>query len=163
MSENDLQPTSALPMEEFEIDQILYCSLAKQEMDEAALHALAHAVIPLNRMDHITGVLMHSQGVFVQLIEGSPQAVAHLWARLLRDPRHYGVVQLYHYRELEQRTCQDWDMKLVSFQTLHGIVHNARKEVQAGRHTVWAQAIERMDFLLSHSHWDSFVKELKQG
>lgn len=148
--------------QEFEMDQILYCSLAKQPMDLPALQALACSVAQLNRMDHITGLLMYSDGVFVQLIEGPPQAVAHLWARLLRDPRHYGVVQLYHYRELERRTCQNWNMKLVSFETLHGIVHNAREEVRAGQHTPWAHAIERMDFLLSQANWHDFVKDIKQ-
>lgn len=156
-------PSAAnIAAEDIDIDQILYCSLAKQPMDEAALHALAQSAAALNRMDHITGLLMHSDSVFVQLIEGPRHAVQHLWTRLLRDPRHFGIVQLYHYRELETRTCQNWDMKLVSVDMLQSIVHQAHEEVRAGRPSVWAQAIERMDFLLSDSHWNEFVKQLKQ-
>jgi hypothetical protein len=146
---------------EIEIDQILYCSLARQPMSGYDLKALSESVMPINRMDHITGLLMYSDGVFVQLIEGSPQAVHHLWSRLLRDPRHFGVVQLYHYRELEQRTCQDWDMKLVSFETLRGIIHEAKEELRSGKHSVWAPAIERMDFLLTSSQWARFVSDMK--
>jgi Sensors of blue-light using FAD len=156
-----LADSSASPAQDFEIDQILYCSLAKAPMDAAALRALSQSVAPINRMDHITGLLMYSDGVFVQLFEGPPQAVQHLWARLLRDPRHYGIVQLYHYRELEQRTCQDWHMKLVDIETLRGIVTQAREEVQQGQHSVWAAAIERMDFLLSTSEWDRFVERMR--
>jgi Sensors of blue-light using FAD len=160
--DRDLISADSAAVEDFEIDQILYCSIAKQPMDEHALHALAESVAPINRMDHITGLLMYSDNVFVQLIEGPRQAMQHLWSRLLRDSRHFGIVQLYHYRELESRTCQSWDMKLVSFDTLQAIVRNAHEEVRAGRRTVWAHAIERMDFLLSDSNWDNFVKELKQ-
>lgn len=130
-------------------------------MSGAALSALAAGVIPLNKMDHITGLLMYSDGVFVQLIEGPPSAVKHLWSRLLRDPRHFGVVQLYHYRELEQRSCDGWDMKLVDFATLRGIIHQAKTEIDAGHHSVWAGAIERMDFLLTSSQWLRFVDEIK--
>lgn len=130
-------------------------------MNETALDAMIASVSALNRLDHITGLLMYSEGVFVQLIEGPPEAVQHLWARLLRDPRHFGVVQLYHYRELEQRSCQDWAMKRVDFETLRSIIHQAKEETAAGRHSVWAGAIERMDVLLTSSRWIKFVGELK--
>ena len=148
--------------DEIEFDQILYCSLARKPMSDADLDELVASVVPLNRMDHITGLLMYSEGAFVQLVEGPRDAINHLWARLLRDPRHFGVVQLHHERELEQRTCQDWAMKRVDISTLRGIVHQARQEAQQGKPSVWAPAIERMDFLLSDSQWDQFVEDLKQ-
>jgi Sensors of blue-light using FAD len=167
----DQGTNSLIPAEKFlrgdadqdiEIDQILYCSLSPQPMDEEELQAFTTGFASLNRMDHITGLLMYSDQVFLQMIEGPPQAVDHLWSRILRDPRHFGVVQLYHYRELERRTCEAWDMQLVSFETMQSIVHKAYEEVRSGKHTVWAKAIERMDFLLTTAHWDSFVKELKE-
>lgn len=148
---------------EIEMDQMLYCSLSREPMDDAALDAMLASVAPLNRMDHITGLLMYSEGVFVQLIEGPPKAVKHLWERLLRDQRHYGVVQLYHYRELEQRICSGWAMKRVDISTLRGIIHPARMEISAGKKSAWASAIERMDFLLTPSNWDNFTRQLKQN
>lgn len=146
---------------DIEIDQILYCSLSREEMSDAALDAMLAGIVAINRMDHITGLLMYSEGVFVQLIEGPPQAVNHLWARLLRDQRHYGIVQLYHYRELEQRTCSFWEMKRVDISTLRGIIHRAQIETSAGTKSAWAHAIERMDFLLTPSNWSNFTKQLK--
>jgi Sensors of blue-light using FAD len=150
------------PDQDIEIDQILYCSLSPHPMDEEGLQAFTTGFASLNRMDHITGLLMYSDQVFLQMIEGPPQAVHDLWSRILRDSRHFGIVQLYHYRELERRTCEAWDMQLVSFETLQSIVHKAYEEVRQGKHSVWAKAIERMDFLLTTAHWDSFVKELKE-
>lgn len=162
IKDQPIQSTApAIELPEIEIDQILYCSLAREPMARGTLEALVACSAPLNRMDHITGLLMYSEGVFVQLIEGPAAAVNHLWARLLRDPRHLGIVQLYHYRELEQRSCAGWEMKLVEFENLRDIIHQAKEETTAGRHSVWAGAIERMDFLLTSRRWIKFVDELK--
>jgi Sensors of blue-light using FAD len=151
------------PSADFEIDQILYCSLLREAMDDAAIERLTQTSANLNRMDHITGMLMHADGVFVQLIEGPREAVNHLWARILRDPRHHAVVQLYHRREVESRACSGWDMRYVKKEDLRALIHEAKEEVVAGKKTAWAPAIERMDFLLSNTDWDSFVRTIKQG
>jgi Sensors of blue-light using FAD len=148
---------------DFELDQILYCSLARQPMDEAALAALSENAIRMNRLDHITGLLMYADGVFVQLFEGPRDAVAHLWARLLRDARHHGIVQLYHRREVESRCCAGWNMKYVERDTLRNLIHEAKEEIVQGRKTAWAPAIERMDFLLSNTDWSQFVKSMHQS
>ncbi len=146
--------------QDFDIDQILYCSLTNAPTNEAALEALTQNAAHMNRMDHITGMLMYADGVFVQLIEGPREALNALWARLLKDKRHKAVVQLYHRREVESRACEGWGMQLVERDMLHAIIHEAKMEVMAGRKTSWAPAIERMDFLLSNSAWGSFVQNM---
>jgi phosphatidylserine/phosphatidylglycerophosphate/cardiolipin synthase-like enzyme len=159
------EPVSGVPNDaqlDFEIDQILYCSLMREPMDDAAIERMAQMAANLNRMDHITGMLMHADGVFVQLIEGPREALNHLWARLLADKRHQGIVQLYHRREVESRACSGWDMRYVKRDDLRALIHEANVEIVAGRKSAWAPAIERMDFLLSNSNWDSFVKHIKQ-
>jgi hypothetical protein len=147
--------------EDFELDQILYCSLMSQPMTQEEIEQLAANASNLNRMDHITGMLMHADGVFVQLIEGPREAVNHLWARILHDPRHMGVVQLYHRREVESRVCEGWGMQLVDRQSLREMIHEARIEIVHGRKTAWAPAIERMDELLSHSDWGVMARDLQ--
>ena len=147
---------------DIEIDQILYCSLLSKPMDEAAIEALALAAANLNRMDHITGMLMHADGVFVQLIEGPRDALNHLWARILRDKRHRGVVQLYHRWEVEMRACLGWDMRYVRREDLRALVHEAKEESAAGKKTAWAPAIERMDFLLNNTDWSGFFEDVKR-
>ena len=160
------EPASDLPNDarlDFDIDQILYCSLMREPMDDAAVERMAQQAANLNRMDHITGMLMYADGVFVQLIEGPREAVKHLWARILLDKRHHGIVQLYHRREVESRACSDWDMRYVQKDDLRALIHEAKEEIVAGRKSAWAPAIERMDFLLSNTNWDSFVNHIKQG
>jgi hypothetical protein len=160
------QPVSGMQDQvdaDFEIDQILYCSLMRKPMSDKAMERLAQMAANLNRMDHITGMLMQADGVFVQLIEGPREAVNHLWARILHDQRHHGVVQLYHRREVESRACSGWNMRYVTKDDLRALIHEAKEEIVAGRKSAWAPAIERMDFLLSNDDWDSFVKDIKQG
>jgi hypothetical protein len=114
-------------------------------------------------MDHITGLLMHADGVFLQLIEGPREAVLHLWTRILRDKRHCCIVQLYHRREVESRVCESWDMRIVQRDDLCKIIHEAKVEIVDGKKSAWAPAIERMDFLLSNSDWSDFVQGLKRS
>jgi Sensors of blue-light using FAD len=147
--------------EDFELDQILYCSLCSEPMTQREIEQLAATASNLNRMDHITGMLMHADGVFVQLIEGPREAINHLWARILRDSRHMGVVQLYYLREVESRVCEGWGMQLVDRQSLQEMIHDARTEIVNGRKTAWAPAIERMDELLSHSDWGVMARDLQ--
>jgi hypothetical protein len=146
---------------DFDIDQILYCSLMSEPMDEAAIEALVQMAANLNRMDHITGLLMQADGVFLQLIEGPRDAIKHLWARILHDKRHKGIVQLYHRREVEARVCEGWGMRYVQRDDLRKLIHEAKEEVVQGKKTAWAPAIERMDSLLSNPDWSSFVQNLK--
>jgi hypothetical protein len=143
--------------EAIDIDQILYCSLASTPMTDAQIDALAQSAERLNRLDKISGMLMHGDGVFVQLIEGPRDAINQLWARLLKDKRHCGVVQLYHRREVESRSCKGWGMQYVEREHLQAIVHEAKEEIIQGRKTVWAPAIERMDYLLSQTSWAGLI------
>jgi Sensors of blue-light using FAD len=148
---------------DFDIDQILYCSLMSEPMSEQAIAQLTQTAANLNRMDHITGMLMQADGVFVQLIEGPREAIKHLWARLLHDKRHSGIVQLYHRREVEARACSTWAMRHAQLDDLRALIHEAKEEIVAGRKSAWAPAIERMDFLLTHADWRNFVKDMKRG
>ncbi len=66
----------------------------------------------------LTGGLIFLDGAFVQVLEGSPEAVGRLQARLLRDPRHTGMdlrareralCRLFHGQAMALRTraCLD--------------------------------------------------------
>jgi hypothetical protein len=147
-------------LEDFDIDQILYCSLATKLMREDELDALTQSAERLNRIDHITGMLMYGDGVFVQLIEGPRDAINDLWERILKDKRHYGVVQLYHRREVEARVCDGWGMHYVERQHLQAIVREVKEEIVQGRKTAWAPAIERIDFLLSQTDWSYMFSQV---
>ncbi|MDY7577829.1 BLUF domain-containing protein [Herbaspirillum sp. RTI4] len=57
----------------------------------------------------ITGILCHSDEVYMQVLEGGRDAVNTLYSKILRDPRHTDVV-LLHYEEINERRYAGWTM-----------------------------------------------------
>lgn len=68
--------------------RIIYTSKASNPMSRRDLLDMLHEARAFNSIDNITGVLMHRNGIFVQVIEGDPEHVGNLFASILRDPRH---------------------------------------------------------------------------
>ena len=66
----------------------------------------------------ITGVLLHENGHFVQLLEGERETVRDLYyERILRDPRHRDArVVLEH--DIAARSFRDWNMGFVRLNDL---------------------------------------------
>lgn len=57
----------------------------------------------------ITGILCHSENVFMQVLEGGREAVNQLYAHILKDPRHTDVI-LLDYEEISERRYACWTM-----------------------------------------------------
>jgi GTP cyclohydrolase I len=66
----------------------------------------------------VTGLLCHSEGVFVQVLEGGRAAVNRLYNQIVTDPRHRDVT-LLAYEEIAQRRFAGWSMGQVSLQRLN--------------------------------------------
>lgn len=57
----------------------------------------------------ITGILLYRRSTVMQLLEGEPEAVHALYAKLQLDPRHHSLVLLYD-RPIAQRAFGQWTM-----------------------------------------------------
>jgi hypothetical protein len=68
--------------------RLIYTSQATKKLSKRALLDLLHDSRSYNKIDNITGILMHSNGYFLQVIEGRPDVIEHLVDRLLKDSRH---------------------------------------------------------------------------
>lgn len=66
----------------------------------------------------ITGLLCHSDGVFLQVLEGGRNAVSAIYNRIAADPRHRDVV-LLHYAEIGERRFSGWSMGQVNLGRLN--------------------------------------------
>lgn len=89
--------------------QVLYRSRATHAPTETDLQALLEWSRTYNAQQQLTGLLLYSDGRFVQLVEGSEAAVRALYARIQQDPRHTQVVTLSDGPG-PQRWFADWHM-----------------------------------------------------
>lgn len=66
----------------------------------------------------ITGLLCFTSDIFVQVIEGSRDAVCDLFNNIVRDERHRDV-RLLSYEEIAERRFAGWTMGQVNLDTVN--------------------------------------------
>ena len=98
------------------LKSLTYTSLARLDLEAGDLQAIHRAARELNALDGITGLLIFNGTHFLQIIEGSGQAIADLVERLRRDPRHQGL-EIRDERTIDARVFPDWSMELVRVST----------------------------------------------
>ncbi len=104
-----------------------YCSHVQSPIGQAELDRILEASQRNNQRDDITGLLTFSGEVFVQFIEGPPEALRGLMDRLQRDPRHSDIIILSEGSDHE-RILAGWDMELVTRQEAHQVLRDALSE-----------------------------------
>jgi len=86
-----------------------YVSSAVLQFRESTLQDLVEQCQADNKRLGVTGVLVYSDGNFMQVIEG-PDLVTHaLYDQIKRDNRHRDVTSI-NTQPLEVREFQDWSM-----------------------------------------------------
>ncbi|MFZ6687256.1 BLUF domain-containing protein [Undibacterium sp. SXout11W] len=71
-----------------------------------------------NPQNGITGVLCHTDTVFMQVLEGGRDAVNQLYSHILKDARHRDVI-LLDYEEITERRYGGWTMGQVNMSKLN--------------------------------------------
>lgn len=89
--------------------RLLYASRATAPADAATIAAILQQSRRHNPPAGITGVLCHSERLFLQVLEGGREQVNRLYARIMADPRHADVT-LLHYTEISERRYAGWTM-----------------------------------------------------
>src|SRR5450631_455693 len=69
--------------------QLVYASRARQPFSQADLQSMLIKFRAANSDLGITGLLVHSCGTFIQLLEGEQHVVAALYGRIEQDTRHF--------------------------------------------------------------------------
>ncbi|MCA9589918.1 MAG: BLUF domain-containing protein [Myxococcales bacterium] len=95
------------------LHQLLYISAAKVPFTEEQLTELVHDARDGNAKRGVTGLLLYSDGHFIQLIEGEVDAVRELASKIKADTRHHEFQQLLS-RQSDARLFPDWSMGLAS-------------------------------------------------
>jgi hypothetical protein len=95
----------------------LYASRSAKRLDAAVLDSILDQCLRNNPSQGITGILCHTDDMFVQLIEGGRDAICDLYNTIVRDDRH-STVRLLAYDEIDERRFANWSMGQVN---LHDI------------------------------------------
>ena len=104
-----------------ELIHCVYASAATRDFHTEELAQLLQAARENNARLGLTGMLLHAEGSFFQVLEGRADVVDALYARIERDQRHDQVTQII--REPISRHCfDDWTMGF----------HKASREELAG-------------------------------
>ncbi|MGI4835323.1 MAG: BLUF domain-containing protein [Janthinobacterium lividum] len=88
---------------------IIYGSRAVTPFSDGDLLTLLLQARSHNQLHDISGALVYSKGQFMQVIEGEEEALAVLYERLLRDPRHAQLVK-YAEKAIAERSFGEWSM-----------------------------------------------------
>ncbi len=93
--------------------RLIYSSEATGDMPMPELEKMLAQSRARNTMRDITGVLVFVDGVFMQILEGSREAVLALLERLKADTRHRDL-KVFHEEDIAERTFGSWRMAFVS-------------------------------------------------
>ena len=88
---------------------LIYCSAAPRPLGREELAALLAGARLQNERHGITGMLLHVDGSFFQVLEGAPDDVERLFARISADPRHDHVTVIIR-EPVATRAFGEWTM-----------------------------------------------------
>ncbi|MGH1439269.1 MAG: BLUF domain-containing protein [Cellvibrionaceae bacterium] len=86
-----------------------YMSKSVRLMTDAGLNALLNKARINNEVTSLTGMLLYSEGSFLQIIEGPKPAVDNAFQHIQKDSRHQAIKVLFE-EKIESRNFTDWTM-----------------------------------------------------
>ncbi|MEM9062954.1 MAG: BLUF domain-containing protein [Pseudomonadota bacterium] len=89
--------------------QILYTSDATEAFEASGLEDVLNASQRNNRQNDVTGLLLHVDGHFLQVLEGPENSVRERYAIISQDARHRNCC-LVHEQRVTHRTFPEWSM-----------------------------------------------------
>jgi len=89
--------------------RLVYVSASAWAMSFDDLNAILDASRDNNRKLGVTGMLLHMDNGFLQVLEGPKEAVLEIYESIACDPRHTGVRILLE-RETDERLFEEWTM-----------------------------------------------------
>lgn len=89
---------------------LIYVSVASPGLTMAAMEDLAKRAGEANAANALTGILAYNSNRFMQLLEGTGDAVLETMQRIERDERHSDITFIRQSTR-ESRECPDWTMR----------------------------------------------------
>jgi hypothetical protein len=86
----------------------------------AVLEAIARVSTRNNEANDVTGALLYDRGRFVQVLEGTHEALRALLGRLEHDPRH-DELKVLLLQPVSARTTDGWHLQVSDLDSLDGV------------------------------------------
>ncbi len=95
---------------------LLYLSSAVNLMTTDQLIDILKIARRNNSARNVTGMLLYSEGSFIQVLEGESEDVDATFAKIQNDGRHKGILKLIE-KPIDQRNFADWSMGFAEIST----------------------------------------------
>ncbi len=153
--------------------RLVYVSTARPDLTRSDIEAILDTSQSNNNERYITGYLVHNGPAFMQLLEGPFSEVDEIYARILRDKRHSGVVRILA-GPIERRAFPKWSMNYFRVDQ-HGSVGtmivrrddpvDALMEADAPRDLIhlFSNFIQQADYPLADGPYARAIPETGQG
>jgi hypothetical protein len=88
---------------------LVYISKAARLLTPTELAHLGERAQARNLTEDVTGLLLYSDGAFMQYLEGPALGLSRIYATIKADPLHYGVIDLLR-EPIVEREFTGWSM-----------------------------------------------------
>jgi transcriptional regulator with XRE-family HTH domain len=108
------------------LHRLIYFSTATPMADRdmmLALHEITHTSVPRNHALDVTGALLACDGQFLQVLEGSKEAVLQIYGAICTDCRHRDL-HIAESGPVASRRFSDWDLCAKLLQPDHAVFAN---------------------------------------
>jgi hypothetical protein len=89
--------------------RIIYLSSGIKIFSDQEINELLKISRVNNQKNGITGLLLYSDGNFMQILEGEKEAVESTYNKILNDSRHKNIIQIVN-ESVENRNFSEWKM-----------------------------------------------------
>ena len=88
---------------------IVYVSSAYKLLNDDQLLNILTAARKNNTERDVTGILLYSEGTFMQVLEGHADDVSYIFSKIAGDARHKNIITLVD-DHIDNKTFADWSM-----------------------------------------------------
>ncbi|WP_313111477.1 BLUF domain-containing protein [Aequorivita sediminis] len=89
---------------------ICYLSKDHQPMKNSELEDLFSQVLEFNNSSNISGILLHNNNFFLQVLEGKKENIQELYATIRKDNRHKDILIVLD-QKIENRIFNNYDAR----------------------------------------------------
>jgi len=125
------------------LEALVYISAANPEVGDKDIQDILAVAERNNSAVQLTGALIFTGSIFIQLLEGNPRSLDRTMDRIVSDGRHSSVIGLAR-GPIEQRQFPSWSM---AYQVMDGVAAD-QLHAQVG----WDNTVKKLLDAIPHQH-----------